>query len=69
MLPALRSVIHSQLFSCSDFHPRMVSLTGTPTQVGEIAKKFRVYFSHVDHTDESDDDYMGMCLCEQPCGD
>jgi cytochrome oxidase Cu insertion factor (SCO1/SenC/PrrC family) len=43
----------------------MLSLTGTPAQVSEAAKKFRVYFSHIDRKEDSDEDYMGACLC---CG-
>ncbi|WP_237182566.1 SCO family protein [Roseomonas marmotae] len=31
----------------SNFHPRMVGLTGTPEQVAEMARKFRVYYSKV----------------------
>lgn len=41
-----------------DFHPRMLGLTGTPSQTAKVAKKFRVYFSEVDHAEE-DDDYLG----------
>lgn len=41
-----------------DFHPRMLGLTGTPAQVGRIAKAFRVYFQEVDH-EEGSEDYLG----------
>ena len=37
----------------------MLCLTGTPQQVGEAAKKFRVYFTAVDRK-EDDYDYVGM---------
>lgn len=50
------------LSSCQDFHPRMVSLTGTPQQVGAAARQFRVYFSDVDREEDSDD-YVGTLEC------
>lgn len=43
-----------------DFHPKMVGLTGTPAQIGAVAKAFRVYFADVDRR-EDDDDYLGKC--------
>ncbi len=36
----------------------MLGLTGTPDQVGRVAKAYRVYFAAVDRTEE-DDDYLG----------
>ena len=40
-----------------DFHPKMVWLTGTSQQLKDVAKKFRVYWSKVDETEEDDEDY------------
>lgn len=40
-----------------DFHPGMLALTGTPAQVGRIAKAFRVYFVETDKLDD-DDEYL-----------
>lgn len=39
-----------------DFHPSFIFLTGAPTQVQEMAKKYRVYISKADET--SDGDYL-----------
>eukprot|EP01138_Halocafeteria_seosinensis_P001472 gb/GECG01001508.1/.p1 GENE.gb/GECG01001508.1/~~gb/GECG01001508.1/.p1 ORF type:complete len:287 (+),score=23.41 gb/GECG01001508.1/:1-861(+) len=41
-----------------DFHPKMIGLTGTPEQIKNATRAFRVYFSEVDHRDEDDDDYV-----------
>ena len=38
------------------FHPRLVGLTGTPTQVAAAAKAFRVYYGRVKST-PGDEDY------------
>jgi hypothetical protein len=37
----------------------MLCLTGTPAQVADAAKKYRVYFTAVDRK-EDDYDYVGM---------
>mmetsp|Transcript_21049 Transcript_21049/g.58527 ORF Transcript_21049/g.58527 Transcript_21049/m.58527 type:complete len:348 (-) Transcript_21049:1011-2054(-) len=37
-----------------DFHPNYVFLTGSPTQVQEMAKKYRVYVSKAEETDDGD---------------
>lgn len=37
-----------------DFHPDYVFLTGTPEQVQRMAKKYRVYMSKADETEEGD---------------
>mmetsp|Transcript_14505 Transcript_14505/g.30006 ORF Transcript_14505/g.30006 Transcript_14505/m.30006 type:complete len:289 (+) Transcript_14505:105-971(+) len=37
-----------------DFHPDFVFLTGSPTQVQEMAKKYRVYVSKAEETDDGD---------------
>jgi len=38
----------------TDFHPDYVFLTGSPTQVQEMAKKYRVYVSKAEETDDGD---------------
>jgi len=38
----------------ANFHPRMVGLTGTPTQIADIARKFRVYYQRVQRPDMTD---------------
>jgi protein SCO1/2 len=37
-----------------DFHPDYVFLTGSPTQVQQMAKKYRVYVSKADETEDGD---------------
>ena len=37
-----------------DFHPDFVFLTGTPEQVQRMAKKYRVYVSKADETEDGD---------------
>jgi protein SCO1/2 len=37
-----------------DFHPDYVFLTGSPTQVQQMAKLFRVYVSKADETEDGD---------------
>jgi protein SCO1/2 len=46
---------------CADFHPKMLGLTGTPGQVAQAAKAYRVYFSEVDRGegDAASEDYLG----------
>lgn len=41
-----------------DFHERTIGLTGTPEQVGEACKRFRVYHSIADRDLEDEDDYL-----------
>jgi len=38
----------------SNFHPRMVGLTGTPEQVADMAKRFRVYYAKVTRPEMSE---------------
>jgi protein SCO1/2 len=38
----------------SNFHPRMVGLTGTPEQVAAIAKQFRVFYAKVERPEMSE---------------
>lgn len=41
-----------------DFHPRTLGLTGTPGQIAQICKAFRVYHSIADQDLEDEDDYL-----------
>ncbi|WP_254453761.1 SCO family protein [Siccirubricoccus sp. G192] len=36
------------------FHPRMLGLTGTPEQVAEVARRYRVYFARVQRAEMTD---------------
>ena len=48
-------VLNNQLWNpCAEFHPKMLGLTGTPEQIKEVAKAYRVYYS-VGPADEEDD--------------
>ncbi|MFC7608560.1 SCO family protein [Teichococcus aestuarii] len=38
----------------ANFHPRMVGLTGTPEQVAETARRFRVYYAKVNRPEMSE---------------
>ncbi|MXP62557.1 SCO family protein [Roseomonas sp. M0104] len=38
----------------SNFHPRMVGLTGTPEQVAEAARRFRVFYAKVERPEMSE---------------
>ena len=40
----------------NQFHPRLIGLTGTPEQVMEACKSYRIYASKP--PDEDDDDYL-----------
>merc|ERR1712157_378202 len=37
-----------------DFHPSYIFLTGSPNQVNDMAKKYRVYVSKADETEDGD---------------
>jgi len=39
---------------CREFHPRLIGLTGTPAQIKNISKAFRVYYNEGIRTDEED---------------
>lgn len=51
--PARDSLKALREFS-KDFHPSYVFLTGAPQQVQAMAKKYRVYMSKADETDDGD---------------
>jgi len=38
----------------TNFHPRMVGLTGTPEQVAEVARRFRVFYAKVERPEISE---------------
>ncbi len=43
----------------SEFHPKFVGLTGTPTQVEACARKWRVYYTSPEQYESQDrDDYL-----------
>lgn len=42
----------------SDFHPRILGLTGTPDEILEAARQYRVFYSVADGMDENTDDYL-----------
>jgi len=39
---------------CSEFHPRLVGLTGTPEQVKKVSRAYRVYYNEGIKSDEQD---------------
>jgi protein SCO1 len=41
-----------------DFHPSYIFLTGSPLQVQQMAKKYRVYVSKADENGNDDGDYL-----------
>jgi protein SCO1/2 len=41
----------------ADFHPRLIGLTGTPEQIRQVARAYRVYHSS-NQTNEADSDYL-----------
>lgn len=51
--PARDSLTALKVYA-KDFHPDYVFLTGSPTQVQEMAKKYRVYVSKAEETDDGD---------------
>ncbi|HKX11326.1 MAG TPA: SCO family protein [Stellaceae bacterium] len=53
--PARDTVEQMKLYA-SNFHPRLIALTGTPEQVDEAAKAYRVYYAKGKST--GGDDYL-----------
>jgi len=51
--PARDSIETLQEYA-KDFHPDYVFLTGTPEQIQKMAKKYRVYVSKADETEDGD---------------
>ena len=54
-----------------DFHPAFVFLTGAPTQVQQMAKKYRVYISKAEEGDDGDYlvDHSIVIYCHDDTGD
>ena len=44
------------LLSCTDFHPRILGLTGTQSQVDAATKVYRIY--HSKSAKDDDNDYL-----------
>ena len=40
------------------FHPRLVALTGTPEQIAEVAKAYRVYYAKAQQKGAAADEYL-----------
>lgn len=40
------------------FHPRLVGMTGTPEQIVDVARKYRVYYAKVPQPGGAPDDYL-----------
>jgi protein SCO1 len=53
--PARDTVEQMKLYA-SNFHPRLIALTGTPEQIAEAAKAYRVYYEKAKST--GDNDYL-----------
>lgn len=53
--PARDSIRALKVYA-NDFHPKYIFLTGSPTQIKDMAKKYRVYYSKADET--ADGDYL-----------
>lgn len=51
--PARDSIQNMKEYA-KDFHPSYVFLTGAPEQVQKMAKKYRVYVSKADETEDGD---------------
>ncbi len=50
------------------FHPSIVGLTGTPEQIAEVAKTYRVYFKKVPQDDTYTMDHSGITYVMAPDG-
>ena len=46
---------------CTDFHPRILGLTGTQEQIDSVTKSYRIYYSK--SAKDSDNDYLVMANC------
>lgn len=43
------------VFCCAEFHPDLVGLTGTPDEIRQVARAYRVYYMK---TEEEGSDYL-----------
>ncbi len=55
--PARDTVEQMKLYA-SNFHPRLIALTGTPEQIAQAAKAYRVYYEKGKSTDGNPNDYL-----------
>ncbi|OQR89343.1 SCO1 family protein [Achlya hypogyna] len=53
--PARDTVAQMQAYK-QDFHPKLRMLCGTPDQIKDVTKAYRVYFTKADETETDDDD-------------
>lgn len=56
----------------SNFHPRLVGVTGTPEQIKHLAQVYKVYFSKVEQPDSAIDylvDHSGFIFLMNPQGE
>ncbi|CAK4699923.1 hypothetical protein LEN26_005557 [Aphanomyces euteiches] len=53
--PARDTVAQMEVYK-KDFHPKLRMLTGTPDQVKDVTKAYRVYFTKADESDDDDEE-------------
>jgi len=53
-----RDTVEQMKLYASNFHPHLIALTGTPEQVAEAAKAYRVYYAKGQSTGGGGDDYL-----------
>jgi cytochrome oxidase Cu insertion factor (SCO1/SenC/PrrC family) len=53
-----RDTVEQMKLYASNFHPRLIALTGAPDQVAEAAKAYRVYYAKGKSTDGDPNDYL-----------
>jgi cytochrome oxidase Cu insertion factor (SCO1/SenC/PrrC family) len=49
-----RDTVEALATYASNFHPRMMALTGTPEEIAAAAKAYRIYYQRVEEPDASD---------------
>ena len=59
ILVYIKSLFHLDkchvFFCCAEFHPDLVGLTGTPDEIRQVARAYRVYYMK---TEEEGSDYL-----------
>jgi protein SCO1 len=67
--PARDSLKALQAYA-DDFHPSFVCVTGSPSQISDMAKRYRVYFSKAEETTDGDYlvDHSIIIYCHHPDG-